>query len=231
LLFHGSSTRATSMWTFGNEEKLDFDGDGQVDVIVPQPSRHAPPSTCPSEVEWDVFLQRGACGGAYAGRVQGMPKEIVEEGGKRVLVTVEENVGPMRLPTTYRYTFEGGAFVELDRNKPKRPTRCQVHPEGCTSIHCQLAGHPDGAFDYRALDVALPKARATAQKCRVTAKTRCEAKIAFEPQTGQAKVESTKGCGAAEACVRAALESVVVSPYAATHGEQQVGLSFTLDPR
>ncbi len=229
-MFRGSATRATSRWTFTHEPSVDFDGDGTNDVMVPRPRRRGAESTCPFDVEWDLYVVRKRCG-LFVGRVRGRPQRMDTSGPRRVLVTERSNVGPTRLPTTFRYELLAHGFEKKSEQQPSRPTRCQVHPKDCHTSRCRLAGHPDGAFDFRALDSELRRVDA-AKTCRgkVRRATRCLAHYAFAPETGHATVISTEGCGAARGCVKRAFETMQVSPFSARRGPQTGAQSFQLTP-
>ena len=55
----GESHEGTTHWVLSSTREVDVDGDGVLDVLVPQPANK---DTCPEQVMWKVYAVRGKCG-------------------------------------------------------------------------------------------------------------------------------------------------------------------------
>jgi hypothetical protein len=104
---------------FGTTRAVDVDGDGTLDVLVPEPA----PGDCVGSMHVAVYLVRGACGhrlGVIQGRVDPAASSTHRIRGLFDLVTtVDETVQddprvPARRRTHRRtYRFDGAAYREL----------------------------------------------------------------------------------------------------------------------
>ena len=133
------SRRTVSLRT---ERRLDLDGDGQLDVVVPIVER----GDCPHEVEYDLYVMRGACG-HLVGRTRGVPQVTrpAPPGGLAELHTDlrwSEVTDPSRETSASNvathhevrtpYVARGGRY------RPGRPTVQSGICHHCAIPHCRV---------------------------------------------------------------------------------------------
>ncbi|EDM80763.1 hypothetical protein PPSIR1_12808 [Plesiocystis pacifica SIR-1] len=118
-------------WSFGPRPELDLDRDGFFDLMVPT---RADASTCPTEVQWDLWVTRGACG-HFVGHIQGDPANLWRPppvrmvGGLVALPTREDPRGPHEGALDFVYEFDGARYQQVQHEE--KEARCDVHPADC----------------------------------------------------------------------------------------------------
>jgi hypothetical protein len=125
-------------------EPFDIDGDGQPDVLVPEPA----PDDCVQDFHFAVYVTRGACG-HRVGIVHGMVDlpavaSAPRSAGLRDLVATTERQAqrdprePAKLVRVTRtYRFDGTAYREV--NKSTTASVCHH----CPSVHCEHELQPE----------------------------------------------------------------------------------------
>jgi hypothetical protein len=137
----GSHRRSEREWEVDTRRLLDVDGDGLIDVFVPEPASSA---SCPDEFSYRVFVVRGACGHelGVVGPGQVMPDASpLGSTGYRAIRTHEASSrSNSRIPnkTTIARTFElvAGAYKLTD----KQTSGGQCHH--CARWHCTRKSGP-----------------------------------------------------------------------------------------
>ncbi len=131
-------------WAFAARHALDLDRDGYFDVMVPVA---AAPSTCPTEIQWELWITRGDCG-HHVGQIIGdpahvwRPKPVRLVNGMISLQTTKNPTGPDEPEIGLVYEFDGAVYREVHRDVPE--ARCDVHPADCqpmVSSSCRLEPH------------------------------------------------------------------------------------------
>jgi hypothetical protein len=119
---------------YGTSEVVDLDGDGQLDVLAPEPAE----GDCVGDMHLAVYLSRGACG-HRVGVIQGQIDVAGTRAARRshglldVHTTIEETVQPdprvpaVRRTRARRYRFDGTRYTLAS----ERTTRAVCH-------HCPL---------------------------------------------------------------------------------------------
>ncbi|MCZ7679340.1 MAG: hypothetical protein M5U28_11500 [Sandaracinaceae bacterium] len=191
-------------------------------------------SRAPPDVEWELYVTRGACG-HHVGRLRGdldrWRQGADTSSGWLVLDTLIEASSAHDEATSSRWAFRGGRYREIARTV--HPSRCDIHPEDCRGgggpRACAVRGHPTivAPFDARAAQVALHDATQAAQReCTVETPVRCSVDLELAPEGVARGVQVS--CGAASACVTRVMRAVTVPVFA---GEAQtLGISFQITP-
>jgi len=138
---HGQHHENTTFWGFETERIFDADGDGVLDAFVPIAKQF----DCPEDIQWRVFVIRGACGhdvgvvgkGAIAPDSPAAP----DVSGYRVIVVTSESTrggkGPIPEMTNAATTF---AFSpKLGRYEQMRAESHSGVCHHCARWHCTPA--------------------------------------------------------------------------------------------
>jgi len=137
----GEYHEGTTFWGFHTERIFDVDGDGVLDAFVPI----AKPADCPEDIQWRVFVIRGACGHDVGivgkGAIATADVYAVDASGFRPIVVTSESTrgGNRPIPemTNTRTTF---AFSpKLGRYEQMRVESHSGVCHHCSRWHCMEA--------------------------------------------------------------------------------------------
>lgn len=175
---YGRSPLASSTrWTFRTRYDYDFDGDGLLDALVPEPKR----AFCPSSVRHAIYItrcHRGRCCGHHVGvvgggeiDVDGLRKTRTDRSGLKPIETHFERTErrtriPDRVSYRRRYVFRRGRY-RLDSEK-RRTGRCHhCSTPSCSGpiniYRCPLA-LPE-RLDFAAITAGMAQVARRAQVC------------------------------------------------------------------
>lgn len=236
ICFEVGSGRAYCSFPYGTRWDVDVDRDGAPDALVPRPAGRRPELTCPDEVEWDVYVSRGACG-HHVGRLRGgldrwhqLTAEISH--GLVVLTTGIEPRGPSDEGVTLRNAFDGVRYREVAMTVHE--SRCSIHPADCENpmgpMSCAVRGHPTliAPYDYRVASATVGRLAEEAQaQCGagVSPPVRCAIDLTI-PQDGTPRLRGIRGCGSATSCVERIFRRAAFPRHSSDPG--MIGISFQI---
>jgi len=218
---------------------LDLDRDGVPDARVPQPRARDPGTTCPQDVEWDLYVTRGSCG-HRVGRVRGdvsrwraAPPTL--SGGWIALATEVSPPGPWESAVHLGYAYRASSSLGYAQASETRDTaRCDVHPADCeggtSRMLCAVRDHPTvvGPFDSDAASVQMLALAESAQRsCAAQTRRpeRCSVDLRVEPAGNVAGLR-VRGCDAARRCVVAIYQAGSFTRFAGDAAP--LGASFSI---
>jgi hypothetical protein len=128
----GKLHEVTTFWGFHTVRLADVDGDGILDAFVPI----AKPHDCPEDIQWRVFVMRGACGHdvGIVGKgtiVQNMMGAVSASGFRPIVVASRSSSDKSKIPeiadttTTFVFSPKLGRYVQ---------SSVKSSPGGC--YHC-----------------------------------------------------------------------------------------------
>ncbi|MCB9592994.1 MAG: hypothetical protein H6719_09705 [Sandaracinaceae bacterium] len=218
---HGPTGPERVLYSLESLRDRDLDGDGVPDVLVPQPRARRPETGCPTEVAWDLYVMRGACG-HHLGRIEGALHEEVEGSASNGLDDLHTRIDPMTGfggPIDLRYAFDGSEYREVERSASE--SRCSYHPADCdvpsfSHPRCELRGHPRiaGLPNHEQISERFLAASREAQAtCAPTGpEERCDVHPTFRPN-GTIRSVSVRDCPRRRACVRAIFGAIRIDPW------------------
>lgn len=231
-----TANRSMCSFDFGTRWDLDVDRDGVPDALVALPAGHRPERTCPHEIQWEVYVSRGACGhriGRLRGEIDRWHHATTElSRGYVVLTTVVEPAGPWAAPVVLRNEVRA-PDVYREVAMTEGTSRCAVHPAACEDYfqpQCAVRDHPSiaGPYDADATSaITFALSQRAQQQCSagVAPPVRCSVDLVIDPRGGIGRL-SVRGCPARTACVERIFRGGIFSPHSGDPG--RIGISFQL---